>query len=194
MMKYFVIIVTFFALDALSKPSYLLINASTGEKIIAENSDEKRFPASLTKMMTLYITFEKLKDGTLKLTDEVPMSSKACRLPPSKLHLRPGTKLTVEEAIQALAVKSANDVALALAERIGGSEYEFAAMMNEKAEALGMNDTVFYNPSGLPHRKQVSTAEDMAKLAQAHLNHHPEFYKNILLICKITNSYFKNTT
>ncbi len=165
-----------FALGVAARPSYFLMNAATGEKIIAENSDVRRFPASLTKLMTLYVVFDHLKAGTLDLMDEVPMSTQACRMPSSKLYLRPGTKMTVEEAIKALVVKSANDVAFALAERVGGSDYEFVALMNQKAAELGMKDTIFYNPSGLPHRQQVSTAEDMAVLARAHLDNHSEFY------------------
>lgn len=160
-----------------ARPSYLLVNAHTGEKLIEENASIPRFPASLTKMMTLYIVFDHLKDGSLHLQDRVVMSTRACRLPSSKLYLKPGTTLSVEEAIKALVVKSANDISLALAERIAGSEYNFATLMNQKAYELGMHKTVFYNPNGLPHRKQVSTAEDMAILARAHLNNHPEFYR-----------------
>jgi D-alanyl-D-alanine carboxypeptidase len=156
-------------------PSSLLLNAKTGEIVSHHNGHSQRFPASLTKMMTIYLTFEKLSKGEINPEDPVYFTRKACCAEPSKLYLKPKEHISVIDAVLALAVKSANDVAIALAEHLGGSEKAFVHEMNAKAQALGMTHTVFKNASGLPNRKQVSTARDMAILAKALLDHFPEY-------------------
>lgn len=130
--------------------SAVVIDASTGKTMYADDADALRYPASLTKMMTLYLTFEALSRGKIKNNTRVPVSRHAAAQPPSKLGLKPGQSITVETAIYALATKSANDAAAALGEMLGGDEARFARMMTAKARALGMSRTTFRNASGLP--------------------------------------------
>ncbi|MBL4614145.1 MAG: D-alanyl-D-alanine carboxypeptidase [Magnetovibrio sp.] len=127
-------------------------------------------------MMTLYMLFEALDDKRVRLDDRIMMSRRAARQPPSKLGIKIGNTLSVEDAIRALAIKSANDVAAAVAEHLGGTERQFALLMTAKARSLGMKNTTFRNASGLPHRGQLSTARDMSKLARALLMHFPHRY------------------
>ncbi|WP_448205952.1 D-alanyl-D-alanine carboxypeptidase family protein [Azospirillum sp. sgz302134] len=147
--------------------AYVLMDAQSGRVIDSENADTATYPASLTKMMTLLLTFEALDRGTLHLDQELPVSRNACNQKPSRLGVVPGGTIRVEDAILALTVKSANDVAVVLAEALGDSEQHFAEMMNAKAQALGMTNTSFRNASGLPNREQRTTARDMAKLSRA---------------------------
>lgn len=154
----------------------IVVDASTGEVLYEREADAPRYPASLTKVMTLYLAFDALDRGDLKLSDEVTISPRAASRPPSKLGLPAGQHLTVREAIDVLVVKSANDVATALAERIAGSEPAFAARMTARAKALGMTHTRFRNASGLPDRDHVCTARDLAILARAFLRDHPRDY------------------
>jgi len=154
----------------------IVVDADTLEIIHARQIDALRFPASLTKVMTLYLTFDALNAGHLQLDSQLPVSRYAARTAPSKLGLRAGQMITVQDLIQAVAVKSANDAAVVLAEKIGGSEAGFAAMMTAKAQSLGMRNSQFYNPHGLPHEGQKTTARDMAKLASAVLNNHRRYY------------------
>jgi len=154
----------------------IVVDADTLEIIHARQIDAKRFPASLTKVMTLYLTFEALNSGQLKLEQKLRVSPFAAKTPPSKLGLRTHSHITVSQAIQALSVKSANDVAVVLAEAIAGTQDNFSAMMTTKARQLGMINTVFKNPHGLPHPDQVTTARDMAKLATAILNSQRRYY------------------
>lgn len=157
--------------------SAIVMDARTGAVLMAANADEPRYPASLTKMMTLYLTFEALRDGRISLTTPVPVSYTAASMPPSRLGLTAGMTLTVEEAILALVTKSANDAAAALGEFLGGgSEQRFAQMMTLKARALGMTRTTFRNASGLPDMDQVSTARDMALLGRRLLQDFPDRY------------------
>ncbi len=144
-----------------------VMDADTGQVVEAVLPDHQNYPASLTKMMTLYLTFEALKAGKIHLDTPMKVSSRAARMQPSKLGLAAGTTITVKEAISALAVKSANDVAVVVAEALGGTEARFARTMTQKARELGMNHTTFRNASGLPNRHQLSTARDMARLALA---------------------------
>ena len=127
--------------------------------------------------MTLYLTFEALEEGLLKMDDKLPVSVKASRQPKSKLYLKAGSTITVEEAIMALIIKSANDAAVVLAESLAPSEEEFANMMTKTARELGMASTTFKNASGLHHPEQKTTARDMAVLTIAMINHHPKYYK-----------------
>lgn len=154
----------------------IVIEADSGRVLYAVDENETNYPASLTKMMTLYLVFEALDAGTLKLDQALPVSSHAAGRPPSRLGLRPGQSIRVRDAILALTTKSANDAAVVLAEALGGTEAAFARKMTTKARELGMASTVFRNASGLPDRAQVSTARDLARLSQALIHHHPERY------------------
>lgn len=152
----------------------VLLEADSGRVLYAEDLDHQWFPASLTKIMTAYLTFDALKAGRLKLDDAVTVSEKASLQAPSKLGLPVGAEITVDLAIRALVVKSANDVAIMLAEKIGGSEEDFVRLMNDTARRLGMTRTSFANPNGLPVAGQVTTARDLARLARAVLRDFPE--------------------
>lgn len=164
------------SLFAQSRYAALLLDASTGEVLYARQPDAERFPASITKVMTLYLVFERLAAGQLRLDDPVIMSARAAAQRPSKLGLRPGETLTVDQAIRALATKSANDVAVALAEHVSGSEPAFARLMTHRAEALGMARSRFVNASGLPDGRQVTTARDIATLSLALIRDFPQYY------------------
>lgn len=159
-----------------NKYASIIIDVDTLEILHARSIDDLRYPASLTKMMTLYLTFDALERGELSLNEPMLISARAARTPPGRLGLRAGRSITVDQAIQALTVKSANDVAVVLAERLGGSEKEFAALMTQKAKALGMQRTVFRNANGLPDEAQFTTARDMGKLAEALLRTHRKYY------------------
>ena len=154
----------------------ILIEAASGKILYAYNSHEKTQPASLTKMMTLYVVFREIEKNHLKLTDRVPFSAKAVQQKPSRLGVDQGASISVREAIIALVVKSANDVAVALAERVGGSTEAFVELMNCYAKMLGMHNTNFCNPSGWKCKTQYTTAVDMAKLARALLINLKGFY------------------
>ena len=156
--------------------SAIVMEARTGTVLIDAGADEPRYPASLTKMMTLYMVFEALRDGRTQLGSRVVMSENAASQPPSKLGIPPGGGLTVEQAILALITKSANDVAAALGEHIGGSEERFAQIMTMRARSLGMTQTRFRNASGLPDWDQVTTARDMATLGRRLFTDFPNRY------------------
>ncbi len=159
-------------------PKYaaIVVDATTGEVLYARRADSPRYPASITKVMTLYLVFEALESGRLSPTDRVVMSPRAAAQPPSKLGLAVGDSLSVDDAIRALAVKSANDVAVALAEKVGGTEARFAAMMTLKAQELGMNSSRFVNANGLPDSRQLTTARDIAILSRAVMRDYPQYY------------------
>ncbi len=157
--------------------SSLILEARSGRMISAVNPDELRHPASLTKIMTLYMTFEALRDRRIALHQRVPMSAYAASMSPTKLGVPAGGRLTVEEAILGLVTRSANDAAAALGELLGGTEDRFARVMTLRARALGMSQTVFRNASGLPDWDQVTTARDMATLARRLLGDFPQEYK-----------------
>ncbi|MDX1129909.1 peptidase M15 [Sinorhizobium medicae] len=163
--------------QAVAGSASLVVDARTGRVLSAENPDTLNHPASLTKMMTLYMTFEALHRGQLAWKTPVPMSATAARKPPTKLGVRRGETITVQEAVYGMIVRSANDAAAAMAERLGGTEEGFARMMNAKARQLGMNRTFFVNASGLPASEQVTTARDMARLAVALMRHYPREYR-----------------
>lgn len=154
----------------------LVMDMRSGKVVHARGADRRQHPASLTKMMTLYLAFEALETGQLKLDQKVRVSRKAARQPPSKLGMRAGQRVTVRHLIRATAIKSANDAAMALAEAIGGSQRGFARMMTNKARDLGMASTTFRNPHGLTQSGHLSTARDMARLARALYFHFPEYY------------------
>ncbi len=165
-----------FAQIGSARYSSIVVDARTGNVISAVNADEARHPASLTKLMTLYMLFEALRDRRISLGELVPVSAHAASMPPTKLGLVPGTKITVEEAVLGLVTKSANDAAAALGELMGGSEDRFAQMMTLRARALGMNHTVFQNASGLPDPDQWTTSRDLAILARRLIFDFPGYY------------------
>lgn len=161
---------------AVAKYASIVIDAQTGQVLHAAGADTRNFPASLTKMMTLYMTFEALDSGKLGLHQRLPVSQRAAGMAPTKLGLKPGETVEVEDCILGLVTKSANDCAVVLAEAIGGSEANFARMMTDRARALGMSRTTFKNASGLPNPGQLSTARDMARLSQALIQDHKRHY------------------
>ena len=160
-----------------AKYASIVINADTGRVMYARNADAMRYPASLTKIMTLYLLFEEIKSGRMDMDSRIGVSKLAASRSPSKLYLKPGQSISAEQAIYALVTKSANDVATAVAEAISGTERSFAKRMTRKARALGMRKTVFKNASGLPHSQQKTTARDMARLAVAMRRDFPRLYR-----------------
>lgn len=159
--------------NADSRYSAVMINAQSGKTLYAYRADTTRYPASLTKLMTLYLTFDALDSGRLRLNQRLPVSAHAAAQPAIKLGLHAGQHITVRQAIKGIVTCSANDAAVVLAEAIGGSESHFAEMMNAKARQLGLRDTAYRNATGLPNRAQHTTARDTAMLARdIWLNHH----------------------
>ena len=154
----------------------LILDANSGAILHNVAGDAPRHPASLTKMMTLYLTFETLQSGRLKMSDKLTMSEHAAAAAPSKLDLDPGDQISVSDAIRAIVTKSANDIAIALAEKIGGSEPNFARLMNARAREFGMTGTHYENASGLPNDAQITTAHDMAILALHLQDDFPQYY------------------
>jgi len=156
--------------------SALVVDAGSGHVLYEKNAGGIRYPASLTKMMTLYLTFDALKKGKLKMDKTLIVSAKAAAQPQTNIALEKNDRLPVRTAIESVVVRSANDSAMALGEALGGTEFNFALMMTKKARELGMKNTVFRNPSGLPDNKQHTTAFDMARLAIALRRDFPEYY------------------
>ncbi len=165
------------ALAAAERYAAIVIDANTGRTLFERNADDPRYPASLTKMMTLYILFEELTARRMSLATPLKVSARAAAQAPSKMGLKPGETITAGEAIRALVVKSANDVAVVVAENIGGSEDGFARRMTQTARSLGMRNTTFRNASGLPDLGQKTTARDMATLGIALRQRHPTLFR-----------------
>jgi D-alanyl-D-alanine carboxypeptidase len=161
------------------RPPYaaIVVDDKSGFVLHGVSADEPRHPASLTKIMTLYLLFEQLEDGNLKLGTPLPISARAALQHPTKLGLKVNQTITVEDAIKGLVTKSANDAAVVVAEAIGGSEEEFAKLMTLKARALGMTSTTYVNASGLPVEEQVTTARDQAFLGRAIQHRFPSYYQ-----------------
>lgn len=159
-----------------SKYAGVVVDAATGKVLYADNANSRRYPASLTKMITLYLTFEGLDRGKFALDSKIKVSRHAASEPASKLWLRAGSYITVKDAMHALVTKSANDAATALGEFIAGSETKFAKVATSKARSLGMKNTVFRNAHGLPDRRQFTTARDMARLGIALRRDFPHHY------------------
>lgn len=157
--------------------SAVVVNAENGDVLYEKNAEELRYPASLTKMMTLYLTFDALKKHKLSLGQGMNISEKAAGQPETNVNLRKGGVLLVEDAIEAIVVRSANDAAVVLAEQLGGTTWNFAQMMTKKARELGMKDTVFHNPNGLPDNTQYTSAYDMARLGIALRRDFPDYFK-----------------
>ncbi|MGC6497240.1 MAG: D-alanyl-D-alanine carboxypeptidase family protein [Candidatus Puniceispirillaceae bacterium] len=159
-----------------AKYAAIVIEEHSGRVLFARNADQARYPASLTKIMTLYLLFEELEARRLTMDTKMRVSRTAAGRSPSKLYLKVGQTVTVRDAIYALITKSANDVATVVAEHLSGTEREFGKRMTRKARALGMNRTTFRNASGLPHSKQKSTARDMARLGIAIRRDFPQYF------------------
>lgn len=158
------------------KYAAIVVDADTQEVLYARNPDAARHPASITKVMTLMLAFEEIDAGRMSLDDRVYFSEHAASQPPSKLGIGKGGWITVEQAIRLLTTKSANDVAVALGERVAGTETAFAQRMTEKARSLGMNATAFYNASGLPNPAHSTTARDLATMSAALMRDYPHYY------------------
>ncbi len=178
------VVALFVSLTSLSAPAVadgkyaaIVIDAVSGKTLFAASADSQRHPASLTKMMTLYILFEELDAGRIKLTTPLSVSAIAARQAPTKLGLKAGSTVKAEDALLGLVTKSANDAAVVVAENVSGSVPAFVARMNRTARALGMNSTTFRNPNGLPDSGQVTTARDLTRLGLALQDRFPEYYK-----------------
>lgn len=166
----------------------LIIDASSNRILYHKNAMTKINPASLTKMMTIYLAFEQLKKGNLSLNSELPISRYAASMPKTNIDLRAGKTISLKKAILSMVVKSANDSAVVIAESIAGSEKKFVAVMNKRAKQLGMNNTNFTNASGWHHQKQKTTALDMARLAIALRRDYAQYYH----LFSRTSFYYKN--
>ena len=165
-----------FNIHAYAENRATLILNSSGKVLHEKNAQKKLYPASLTKLMTVYLIFEGLKHGNLSFNKKLVVSKKASRMQPTKLGLKRGEKISVRDAATGMLVKSFNDSTVVLAEGFAGSEQKFVKIMNRRARQLGMSDTHFENASGLHHPKQITTAYDMAKLAMALMRDFPEYY------------------
>ncbi len=161
---------------AVGAAAWLLVDHDSGAVLGEHNANSPRAPASLTKLMVVYLAFERLRDGKLKLDERVRVSERAWATNGARLFLRPGTTITVEELLKGMIVRSANDATLALTEHLGGDEKQFVALMNEKARILGLTHTRFTNVTGLDREDHVSTARDLALLAERLMRDFPERY------------------
>ncbi|MES5043776.1 D-alanyl-D-alanine carboxypeptidase [Rhizobium nepotum] len=175
-LTFFCAILSLQASPAQAGYAHFIMDANTGKVLAARNADVLNHPASLTKMMTLYMTFEALHAGRLRWDQKIKMSRNGAAVIPSKLYVREGQTFTVREAVYGMIVKSANDMAEGMGDHLGGSEARFAQMMTRKARQLGMTKTVFRNASGLPSKSQVTTARDMARLGLALQRDFPKEY------------------
>ena len=162
--------------SANSRYAAYVLDARTGQVLFSRNADARRYPASLTKMMSIYLVLEAIESGRITKNTRIPISAKAAAEPPTKIGLKPGATIRVEDAILTMVTRSANDVSTAVGEFIGGSEANFARMMTAKAKQLGMNSTQFRNAHGLPNTQQFTTARDMAILGVALREHFPQHY------------------
>ena len=177
-----IVLASFFmtsAADAANLRKYagIVVDAKTGKTLYSSGADAKRYPASVAKVMTLYVLFEELAAGRLKLNSKLKVSKYASGAEPTKLYLKAGGTISVSDAIQSLVTKSANDAARVIAENISGTEGKFAIRMTKTARALGMSRTTYKNASGLPNSKQITTVRDQARLGMAVFQHFPQYYK-----------------
>ncbi|MBS0471682.1 MAG: SPOR domain-containing protein [Proteobacteria bacterium] len=159
-----------------AKDAALIVDGETGRVLYARNANLQRHPASLTKMMTLYLLFEALKKGEVNMQTMLPISQHAASQPATNLHLTAGEMVPVETAIKAIVVRSANDIAVAIAESLGGTESHFAELMTAKARSFGMHNTFYHNASGLPDQLQVTTAADLVILARHLAYDYPQYF------------------
>lgn len=160
-----------------SKYAAIVVDAKTGEVLYAKRADAPRYPASITKVMTLYLAFEALASGKIQLDDPVVFSPRAAAQAPTKLGVRAGDSITVEQAMKGMVTRSANDAAVALAEKLGGTEQRFATLMTLRAQELGMVNSHFANPHGLPDSRNITTARDLAILSRAVMRDYPQYYR-----------------
>jgi D-alanyl-D-alanine carboxypeptidase len=159
------------------KDAALVVDGATGKALYSRNADLQRHPASLTKMMTLYLLFDALKDSRVTMATQLPVSAHAAAQKPTNLHMYAGEQIPVEAAIKAIVVRSANDVAVTIAEALGGTEAHFAEMMTARAKDLGMHSTYYHNASGLPDELQITTANDLAILAHHLAYDYPQYFR-----------------
>jgi len=159
-----------------SRYASIVVDAASGEVLFGRFADSRRYPASITKVMTLYLAFDALQQGKVRLDDVIVISPRAASQPPSKLGLAAGQRITLDDAMRATAVRSANDMAMAIAEHIAGSEARFGAMATLKAQELGMTQTRYVNPNGLPDSRQITSAKDLTILARAVMRDFPQYY------------------
>lgn len=164
---------------SLAVDAYLLKDVSSGKIIASHKMEEQLEPASLTKMMTAYLTFDAIKNGSIALDQTIPVSTKAWKVEGSRMFIDPKKSVTVDELLHGLIIQSGNDAAIALAEAIGGSEEQFAAMMNEEAKRLGMEASQYKNSTGLPDKAHYTTAQDLAIIAEALIRDFPEDYRRL---------------
>lgn len=162
---------------AITAQAYLLQDFHSGEILMAKNTDERLEPASLTKLMTAYIVFQKLRDNKIQLTEQVKISEAAWRMIGSRMYLEVGTNVTIEDLLQGMIIQSGNDASLALAEFVAGSETAFVSLMNQQAQQLGLTNTHYTNSTGLPHKQHYSTAGDLAWMARRLIQDFPEYYR-----------------
>ena len=160
-----------------SRYAAIVVDAASGEVLFSRFADARRYPASITKVMTLYLAFEALESGKVKLTDYLTVSPRAASQPPSKLGLAAGQSISLDDAMRATAVRSANDMAVAIAEHIAGNEAEFTSRMTAKARELGMEQTRFTTANGLPDSRQATTARDLSILSRAVMRDYPQYYR-----------------
>lgn len=160
----------------LAATSYILVDADTGKVIVNHQADTRVPPASLTKIMTAYLVSSQLESGQIALTDQVPISVKAWKMGGSKMFIREGTEVQLEDLMRGMIIQSGNDASVAVAEYIGGDEFGFAEMMNQQAEILGMTDTNFINATGLPDQGHYTTAADLALLTRNLIKNFPDVY------------------
>ena len=165
------------AAPQIGSESYILIDATTGERLASENESMRLPPASLTKIMTSYIIADEIEAGRIRLDDRVPISVKAWRMEGSRMFIREGTEVSVSDLLRGIIIQSGNDASVAMAEYIAGDEEAFAGLMNQTAQALGMTNTHFMNATGLPDEMHYTTAEDLAKLTQSLIARFPQHYK-----------------
>ncbi len=158
-----------------SKYAAFVVDSDTGKILHQEKANQKRYPASLTKMMTLYLMFESMKKSKIRMSTRMRVSAKAASQPQTNISLKAGSTIRVRDAIPALIIRSANDVAVVVAEHLAGSEAKFAKIMTARARQLGMTKTTFKNPHGLPNSKQITTAKDMTILSIALKKHYPQY-------------------
>ena len=156
---------------------YILVDFNSGQILLEKNPDQRMEPASLTKMMTAYVVYSEIQKGNAGLSEMVKISNKAWRMKGSRMFVESGKRVSVEELLKGMIVQSGNDATIALAEHIAGSEEDFVIMMNEYAKILGLNDTHFYNATGLPHRNHYSTPRDMSNLGRAIIRDFPDDYR-----------------
>lgn len=181
----FIFLVSLFVVATMATPSYaskrayaaIVVDAKTGKTLYSRSADAERYPASVAKVMTLYVLFQELEAGNLKLSSRLKVSKHAAAAVPTKLGLRAGSTISVQDAIKSLVTLSANDIARVIAENISGSESKFAQRMTRTAKSLGMNSTTYRNASGLPDSRQITTVRDQSRLAIAVYQHFPKYYE-----------------